>query len=80
MKHESIIAAVRQAPAREVTMRELSDCGLNPFACQLLVESFDKAGNAETAVVFLYGGKKMALVVVGNPAESSSGEVRPNDG
>jgi hypothetical protein len=45
---------------REVTLQELSDCGLNPFALQLLMESWQRHPNPKP-VAFLLRGLPIAL-------------------
>lgn len=45
---------------REVSLQELSDYGINPFAVQLLVESYVRNPN-HTPVRFSYRGVVVAL-------------------
>jgi hypothetical protein len=51
-----------QPAAREVSMQELSDCGLNPFAVQLLYESFSRHPRP-VPVTFLFRGVRFSLTM-----------------
>lgn len=53
MEKETI--TINLADVREVTLQELNDCGINPWAAQLVAESFIKHPNPKP-VTFRYEG------------------------
>jgi len=54
-----------------VTLQQMGDCGLNPFAVQLLAESYSSHPHPKP-VSFVFRGVKISLELVGSEVSSGS--------